>query len=91
MPVLSATDVLSAKLAAMGEHACDLASVIPVARALRDQVEWDRLPPEVADNDFAAAALFLLDRLRIAHESLRPRPSQSRRGRLPHRAIRNSA
>ncbi len=65
MPVLAATDVLSAKLAAMDEHACDLASIIAVARAVREQVEWERLRTEVADNDFAAAALFLLDPLGI--------------------------
>lgn len=66
MPVLSATDVLGAKLYAMDEHSCDMGGVLPVARALREQIEWDRLREDVAENDFAVAALFLFDRLGIA-------------------------
>jgi hypothetical protein len=65
MPVLSATDILTAKLMAMHEHACDLASVLPMARALREQVEWPRVRAAIAGNDFAEAALFLFDRLHV--------------------------
>src|SRR3954451_24955750 len=36
MPVLSATKLLIQKLLAMDEHMCDLAMVLPVARALRE-------------------------------------------------------
>lgn len=71
MPVLAATDILVAKLKALDEHYCDLASVIPVARALREQVDWQRLRQEATDNDFAVAALFLLDRLGIADTGVR--------------------
>lgn len=66
MPVLAATDVLASKLMALDEHKCDFATVIPVARSLREQMDWQRLREEVAANDFAVAALFLLDRLGIA-------------------------
>jgi hypothetical protein len=65
MPVLAATDVIVAKLAAMDEHACDLQSVLPAARALREQIDWSRVRDEVAGNDFAAAALYLFERLDI--------------------------
>jgi len=66
MPVLAATDVLASKLKALDEHHCDFSSVIPVARALREQVEWDQLRKDVGNNDFAVAFLFLVERMRIA-------------------------
>jgi Uncharacterised nucleotidyltransferase len=65
MPVLSATDVLVSKMNALTEQECDLSKLLPVSRALREQVEWDRLRQETGENDFAVAFLFLLDRLSI--------------------------
>ena len=65
MPVLSATDVLTSKLNALDEHYCDYAKLLPVARALREQVDWDRVREDSAANDFAVTALFLFDRLAI--------------------------
>jgi hypothetical protein len=65
MPVLSATDVFSTKLRVMNEHYCDFARLLPVARALREQIDWPRVRDEAADNPFARAFLYLLDELRI--------------------------
>lgn len=65
MPVLSATELLVQKLKAMDEHYCDFGVMLPVARALREQVDWPRVRSEVADHDFAVAFLFLLERLKI--------------------------
>lgn len=65
MPVLPATDLLVLKLNALSEHHCNFSPLIPVARALREQVDWDRVRRETEDNDFAAALLFILDRLDI--------------------------
>ena len=36
-----------------------------MARALREQVDWDRVRAETGDNDFAEALLLLLRRLGI--------------------------
>ncbi|WP_309504204.1 MULTISPECIES: hypothetical protein [Nocardioides] len=66
MPVLSATELLVDKLNALEEHACDLGSIVPAARAVREQVDWAAVAEGTAGNDFAAAALFLLDRLGVA-------------------------
>jgi len=66
MPVLGATDVLSAKMRVLGEHYCDFARLLPVARALREQIEWPRLRSEIAPNPYARAFLYLLDELGIA-------------------------
>jgi len=64
-PVLSATELLVHKLMAMDEHMCDFGRQLPVARALREQVDWQRVRKETTDSDFAAAFLFLLERLAI--------------------------
>jgi hypothetical protein len=65
MPVLSATELLVQKLMAMDEHYCDFGRLLPVARALREQVDWQRVRGQVTENDFAVAFLFLLGRLEI--------------------------
>ena len=66
MPVLSATDLVAGKLMALSEHACDYGKVLPAARALREQVEWEHLRSRVADNPYAEAFLVLVQRLGIA-------------------------
>jgi hypothetical protein len=66
MPVLAATDIVVTKLMALDEHYCDFARLLPVARALREQVDWPRVARDVAANDFAVVFLQLLDRLGVA-------------------------
>ncbi|MDN4163462.1 hypothetical protein [Nocardioides abyssi] len=65
MPVLSATVLMGQKLNALEEHACDFGAVLPVARAVREQVDWDEVRAATADNDFAVAFVFLLERLGV--------------------------
>lgn len=65
MPVLSGTELMVQKLKAMDEHSCDFGRLLPVARALREQVDWPRVRREVEENDFAVAFVFLLERLSI--------------------------
>ena len=65
MPVLTATDILVTKLMALDEHYCDFSRMLPVARALREQVDWALVRREVECNDFAVVFLQLLDRLEI--------------------------
>ena len=65
MPVLSASELLVHKLTSLDEHWCDFAMLLPVARALREQVDWDRVRQETADNHFAVAFLYLAERLQI--------------------------
>jgi hypothetical protein len=66
MPVVDATDLLIGKLSALNEHAADLSKVLPTARALREQIDWDRAEAETATNDLAVACLFLLRRIGVA-------------------------
>ncbi len=65
MPVRSATELMVQKLRAMDEHSCDFGRMLPVARSLREQVDWPRVARETADNDFAAAFLHLAERLAV--------------------------
>jgi hypothetical protein len=74
MPVLSATELVVQKMIAMDEHFCDFSKMLPVARSLREQVDWDRVRAETASNDFAAAFLYLLERLDIIEPAAEPPP-----------------
>jgi hypothetical protein len=65
MPVLEATDIVVTKLLALDEHYCDFGRLFPVARGIREQVDWERVRREVAGNDFAVVFLDLLGRLQI--------------------------
>ena len=65
LPVLGATALVQAKLAALDERACDLSKVIPAARAVREQVDWRRVADATADNPFAVVTLDLLARLAV--------------------------
>jgi hypothetical protein len=49
----------------LDEHYCDFARLLPVARALREQVDWAEVGRQVAGNDFAVVFLDLLDRLDV--------------------------
>src|SRR3954452_21157897 len=65
MPVLSATDLLVQKLSVLSERYCDLGAVLPSARALREQVDWDLVRSSVAGNPYAEVTLGLLQRLEV--------------------------
>jgi predicted nucleotidyltransferase len=66
MPVLSATDLIVTKMRALTEHACDYGKVLPSARALREQVDWQQVRERTADNPFAVALVHLLEQLEVA-------------------------
>jgi hypothetical protein len=68
MPVLSTTDLLIDKLLALDERYCDLASLFPLVRAVREQVDWAQVRARTTDNHFAQAFLDLCERLSILAE-----------------------
>lgn len=65
MPVLSATQLMIHKILPFGPHSCDFSRALPVARALREQVDWARVAKETAHSPYAQTFLVLLDRLNI--------------------------
>ena len=65
MPVLSATQLMIHKLLSFTQHYCDFARGLPVARSLREQIDWERVRRETAHSPYAEAFLMLLDRLDV--------------------------
>lgn len=63
MPVLPPTMVLTQQLRSLDEHYCDFARLLPAVRAVREQLDWDRIKELTADNDYAVAFLVLVERL----------------------------
>lgn len=65
MPVISATELMVDKLRALDEHSCDFTRLLPVARALREQVDWTAVRAASVENAFATAFLDLVERLGV--------------------------
>jgi predicted nucleotidyltransferase len=66
MRVASLDDVLVTKLLALTEQNLDYASVLEIARAVREQVDWDEVRRRCAESPYANAFLFLVEELGIA-------------------------
>jgi hypothetical protein len=64
-PVMPATALLVDKLLVLGPHRCDFTEILPVARALREQIDWREVRREVRDSPYAESFLLLADRLEI--------------------------
>lgn len=73
MPVLAPTDLVISRLAALSEHHCDFGALLPVARGLRERVDWDRVRQEVGDAPMPDAFLYLLERLDVIPRREEPR------------------
>jgi len=63
--VMAIEDVLYTKLNALNEHYLDFSSLLQIARAVREQVDWDRLRERTAGSPYATAFFCLLDELGI--------------------------
>ncbi|MGI5400871.1 nucleotidyltransferase family protein [Streptomyces sp. CA-135486] len=65
MPVLAPSDLMDSLLGALSEHHCDFGALLPVARALRERIDWDRLRSEHQQSPMPDAFLYLLERLDV--------------------------
>jgi predicted nucleotidyltransferase len=63
--VMAMDDVLFTKLNALNEHYLDYSSLLQIARAVREQVDWDSLRERTAGSPYATAFFCLLDELGI--------------------------
>jgi hypothetical protein len=66
MKVMSVTDVLATKLLALKEHEVDYDSVLEIARACREQIDWDVLRERTVDWPYAKAFFTLADELGLS-------------------------
>ncbi|MGX1268424.1 nucleotidyltransferase family protein [Streptomyces phaeoluteigriseus] len=76
MPVLSPTDLVHSLIAAFSEHHCDFGAVLPIARTLREKVDWDRVRTACGDDPMPDAFFYFLERLDVIPP--RPRPKEDR-------------
>jgi len=66
MRVLRPEDVLVTKLLAMTEHDLDYESVLEIARAVREQIDWDEVRDRSESSPYAKAFLTLVDELEVS-------------------------
>jgi hypothetical protein len=69
MPVLSASTLMVHKLLSFSQHHCDFARGLPLARSLREQIDWARVRRETAHSPYADVFLILLDRLGVVPQA----------------------
>jgi hypothetical protein len=81
MPVASAGDVLTTKLLALTEQNPDFKSNLELARALREQIDWEAVRADTSHSPFAQAFFTLVEALGIAAPPARPRLSSVERAR----------
>ncbi|MFE1906776.1 hypothetical protein ACFW96_24360 [Streptomyces gardneri] len=65
MPVLAPSDLMICRLLALSEHHCDFGPLLPVARGLRERVDWARVREETDGAPMATAFLYLLGLLDV--------------------------
>ena len=65
MRVMSLEDVMATKLLAMHEHEVDYDSVLEIARALREQIDWETVRDWTSGSPYARAFFYLAGELEI--------------------------
>ncbi|MGW6418973.1 nucleotidyltransferase family protein [Streptomyces sp. NPDC055055] len=65
MPVLAPTDLMTCRLLALSEHHCDFGPLLPMARGLRERIEWERVREAVVGAPMGEAFLHLLELLDV--------------------------
>jgi hypothetical protein len=63
LKVASVTDVLASKLLVLNEHQVDYEAALAIARACREQIDWDVVRRRTADSPYAKAFLTLVEEL----------------------------
>lgn len=63
MPVLSGTALVTSRLRALTEHNCDFGAILPMVRALREQVDWPEVRVDSAKSPYSRAFLALAENL----------------------------
>ena len=65
MRVMALEDVLVTKLMALSEHSLRYESLLPIARALREKVDWDDVRARTCESPFARAFFVMLEGLGV--------------------------
>src|SRR5215218_2653185 len=75
IPVMAIEDVLATKLMALHEHQLDYTSLLRIARAVREQIDWPALRARTRTSPYALAFFVMCDELGIV-----PREAHGSRG-----------
>jgi predicted nucleotidyltransferase len=76
--VMALEDVMATKLMALTEHSLRYDGLLQIARALREQIDWDQVRARTAESPFARAFFVLLDGLGIVPAGEERAPSEPR-------------
>ena len=66
MKVMALEDVLATKLLSLSEHRLDYSGALRIARALREQIDWDALRERTAHSPYAKAFFVIVEELGVA-------------------------
>jgi predicted nucleotidyltransferase len=69
MRVMALEDVLVTKLMALDEHSLRYESLLPIARALRERIDWDDVRGRTQDSHWARAFFVMLEGLGVISEA----------------------
>lgn len=68
MDVMALEDVMVTKLLSLREHEVDYESVVEIARALREQIDWDEVWRRTKHSPYARAFFYLSEELGVIEE-----------------------
>ena len=71
IPVMAIEDVLATKLMALHEHQLDYTSLLRIARAVREQIDWTSLRARTRSSPYALAFFVMCDELGIVPSDAR--------------------
>jgi hypothetical protein len=79
MPVLALEDVLSSKLLSLNDHHLDYEPALAIARAVREQIDWEQVRRRTSHSPYARGFFALLDELGLQTEtSAAPAPGAAK-------------
>jgi predicted nucleotidyltransferase len=65
LPLLGLEEMFATKLLAFNDHYLEYQHMLEIARAVREQVDWDEVRARCADSPHARAFLYLLEELNV--------------------------
>jgi len=77
IPVMALDDIIVTKLLAIDEHVADYGQILAIARALREQIDWEGVRERTASSPFARAFFTLADGLEISAAERSPSSAPS--------------
>jgi hypothetical protein len=82
MLVMSLEDMLTTKLLVLDEHTLDYEPMLQIARALREQVDWEDVRRRTSSSPFAKAFFTLVEELGVVARPGAPPPQRRSRVRV---------